>query len=51
MSSHLIRDQNVARQLDLVGKVIIDKGSVPEWMEPAPDGLTGEAQYRFRGES
>jgi hypothetical protein len=47
---HQKRAQDIAHQLDLAGKVIIDKGSVPEWMEQAPVGLTGEVQYRFKGE-
>ena len=47
---HQIRAENIAHRLDLAGKVIIDKGSVPEWMEQAPDGLTGEPKYRFETE-
>jgi hypothetical protein len=39
---HQARAQDIAHQLDIAGKVIIDKGSVPEWMEQAPDALTSE---------
>jgi hypothetical protein len=35
-ANHQTHAQNIAHQLDLAGKVIIDKGSVPEWMEQAP---------------
>ena len=48
---HQIRAVEVARQLDSAGKVILDKGSVPEWMEQAPDALTGELKYRFKSNS
>jgi hypothetical protein len=48
-AGHQTRAKDIARQLDLAGKVIIDKGSVPEWMELGPDALTGEAKYRFKG--
>ena len=30
---HQIRALEFARRLDSAGKVILDKGSVPEWME------------------
>jgi hypothetical protein len=50
-AGHQTRAQNIARQLDLEGKVIIDKGSVPEWMEQTPDALTSELMYRFKTES
>ena len=45
------RAQDIAKQLDLRGKVIIDKGSVPEWMEQAPDALTRERKYRLKDDS
>ena len=48
---HQKRAQDIARLLDLAGKVILDKGSVPEWMEHAPDALTSEAKYRFKADS
>ena len=48
---HQARAQDIAHQLDIAGKVIIDKGSVPEWMEQAPDALTSERKYRFKDES
>jgi len=48
---HQKRARDIARQLDLAGKVIIDKGSVPEWMEQAPDALTGEVRYRYKADS
>jgi hypothetical protein len=48
---HQKRAQDIAHRLDLAGKVIIDKGSVPEWMEQAPDDVPGEAKYRFKTES
>ena len=48
---HQTRAQNIALQLDLAGKVIIDKGSVPDWMEQAPDALKSERHYRFKDES
>ena len=48
---HQARAQDIAHQLDVTGKVIIDKGSVPEWMEQAPDALTGELKYRFKSDS
>ncbi len=48
---HHTRAQNIAYRLDLAGKVIIDKGSVPDWMEHAPDALTSERMYRFKTES
>jgi predicted glycosyltransferase len=44
---HQARAQDIAHQLDVAGRVIIDKGSVPEWMEQAPDALTGELKYRL----
>jgi hypothetical protein len=50
-AGHQTHAQNIARQLDLAGKVIINKGSVPEWMEPGPDAVTGEAKYRFKADS
>jgi hypothetical protein len=34
---HQARAQDIARLLDLAGKVIIAKGSVPEWMEQCAD--------------
>jgi hypothetical protein len=43
---HQTRAQDIARLLDLAGKVIIDKGSVPEWMEPCADVGDG-ANYTF----
>ncbi len=48
---HQTRAENIAHQLDLAGKVILDKDSVPEWMERGPDTLTGEAQYRIKNDS
>ncbi len=48
---HQTRAKDIARLLDLAGKVIIDKGSVPDWMEQAPDALTSELLYRFKTES
>jgi hypothetical protein len=48
---HRTRAQSIAHQLDLAGKVLIDKGSVPDWMEQAPDALTSERRYRFKDES
>ena len=48
---HQTRAENIAHQLDLAGKVILDKDSVPKWMELGPDALTGEAQYRFKNDS
>jgi hypothetical protein len=48
---HQARAQDIAHQLDIAGKVIIDKGSVPEWMEQAPDALTSELKYRFKSDS
>jgi predicted glycosyltransferase len=48
---HRTRAQSIAHQLDLAGKVLIDKGSVPNWMEQAPDALTSERKYRFKDES
>ena len=48
---HQARAQDIAHQLDVAGKVIIDKGSVPEWMEQATDALTGELKYRFKSNS
>jgi hypothetical protein len=45
---HQARAQDIAHQLDVAGRVIIDKGSVPEWMEQAPDALTGELKYRLK---
>jgi hypothetical protein len=50
-AGHQTRAKDIARQLVLAGKVIIDKGSVPEWMEQTPDALTGEAKYRFKADS
>jgi hypothetical protein len=50
-AGHQTRAKDIAHQLDLAGKVIIDKGSVPEWMEQAPDALTSELMYRFKTES
>jgi hypothetical protein len=50
-AGHQTRAENIARQLDLAGKVIIDKGSVPEWMEQASDALNSERKYRFKTES
>ncbi len=50
-AGHQTRAQNIARQLDLAGKVIIDRGSVPDWMEQAPDALTSEPKYRFKANS
>ncbi len=48
---HQKRAQDIAQHLDLRGKVIIDKGSVPEWMEQAPDALTRERKYRLKDDS
>jgi predicted glycosyltransferase len=48
---HQTRAQNIAHQLDKAGKVIIDKGSVPEWMEQASDALTRERKYRLKDDS
>ena len=48
---HQTRAQSIAHHLDLAGKVLIDKGSVPNWMEQAPDALTSERKYRFKDES
>ena len=48
---HQIRALDFARRLDSAGKVILDKGSVPEWMEQVPDGLAGERRYRVTGAS
>jgi hypothetical protein len=48
---HQKRAEDIARLLDLAGKVIIDKGSVPDLMELGPDGLTSQRKYRFRDES
>ena len=48
---HQTRAQNIAHRLDLAGKVIIDKGSVPDWMEQAPDALTSERRYRFKDDA
>jgi hypothetical protein len=48
---HQTRAQNIAHQLYSAGKVIIDKGSVPDWMEQAPDALTRERKYRFKDDS
>jgi hypothetical protein len=50
-AGHQTRAQNIARLLDQAGKVIIHKGSVPDWMEQAPDALTSELMYRFKTES
>jgi hypothetical protein len=43
---HQTRAQDIARLLDLAGRVIIDKGSVPEWMEPCADVADG-VNYTF----
>ena len=48
---HQARAQDIAHQLDIAGKVIIDKGSVPEWMEQAPDALSSELKYRCKSDS
>ena len=48
---HQTRAQSIAHHLDLAGKVLVDKGSVPDWMEQAPDALTSERKYRFKDES
>ena len=48
---HQARAQDIAHQLDTAGKVIIDKGSVPEWMEQASDAPTSELTYRFKFDS
>ena len=48
---HQTRAQNIAHRLNLAGKVIIDKGSVPDWMEQAPEALPSERHYRFKDES
>jgi hypothetical protein len=48
---HQAHAQDIAHQLDIAGKVLIDKGSVPEWMEQAPDALTSENKYRFKSDS
>ena len=45
---HQTRAQNIAHQLYSAGKVIIDKGSVPDWMEQAPEALTSERHYRLK---
>ena len=45
---HQTRAQSIAHQLNLAGKVIIDKGSVPDWMEQAPEALTSERHYRLK---
>ncbi|HWU09545.1 MAG TPA: hypothetical protein VN520_24740 [Streptomyces sp.] len=45
-AGHQTRAQDIARRLDLAGKVILDKGSVPEWMEPCADVGDG-ANYTF----
>jgi hypothetical protein len=45
---HQTRAQNIVHQLNLAGKVIIDKGSVPDWMEQAPEALTSERHYRLK---
>ena len=45
---HQARAQDIAHQLGIAGRVIIDKGSVPAWMEQAPDALTGELKYRLK---
>ena len=50
-AGHQIRAQDIAHLLDRAGKVIIDKGSVPEWMEQAPDALTRERKYRLKDAS
>ncbi len=50
-AGHQTRAQDIAHRLDLAGKVIIDKGSVPEWMEQAPEALTSERHYRLKDES
>ncbi len=43
---HHTRAQSIAHQLDLAGKVILDKGSVPDWMEQCADVADG-ADYTF----
>ena len=48
---HQTRAENIAHQLNLAEKVILDKDSVPEWMELKRAALTGEAQYRLKNES
>ena len=45
---HQTHAQSIAHQLDLAGKVIIDKGSVPDWMEQVPEALTSERHYRLK---
>ena len=47
---HQTRALEIARRLDSAGKVILDTGSVPEWMELGPDGLTGKPKHRFKTE-
>jgi hypothetical protein len=44
-AGHQTRAQNIAHRLDLAGKVILDKGSVPEWMEPCADVGTGPTTH------
>jgi len=43
---HQKRAQDIARQLDLAGKVIIDKGSVPEWMRLVKDDTEMVVNHR-----
>jgi len=50
-AGHQSRAKDIARRLDLAGKAIIDRGSVPDWVEQAPDALTSEPKYRFTTES
>ncbi len=50
-AGHQTRAKDIAHQLDLAGKVIIDKGSVPEWMDKTPDALPDERKYRFKADS
>jgi hypothetical protein len=45
-AGHQSRAKDIAHRLDLAGKVIIDKGSVPEWMEQCADVGDG-ANYTF----
>ncbi len=45
-AGHQTRAKDIARLLDLAGKVITDKGSVPEWMEQCAD-VEDAANYTF----
>jgi hypothetical protein len=45
-AGHQTRAQNIAHLLNLAGKVILDKGSVPDWMEQCADVSDG-ANYTF----